>query len=60
MTQILDYAYTGQVDINRRNVYDLFVASDYLSFLCLREVCCHFLKETLDVETCVGDMLFAR
>jgi hypothetical protein len=60
LKQILDYAYTGQVGINRDNVYDLIVASDYLSVLCLREVCCDFLKETLDVETCVGVMHFAR
>jgi hypothetical protein len=60
MTQILDCAYTGQVDINQENVYDLFVASDYLFVLCLREACCNFLKKTLDVETCIGDMLFAR
>jgi hypothetical protein len=60
MTQILDYAYTGQVDVNRHNVYDLFVASDYLSVLCLREVCSDFLKDTMDVQTCIGDMRFAR
>jgi kelch-like protein 2/3 len=60
LTQILDYVYTGQVDINRDNVYDLFVTSDYLSLLCLREVCCDFLNEKLDVEMCIGDMLFAR
>jgi hypothetical protein len=41
-------------------VYDLLKASDYLSFLRLREVCCDFLKDTLDVMTCIGDMLFAR
>jgi hypothetical protein len=41
-------------------MYDLFVASDYLFVLCLREACCNFLKETLDVKTCIGDMLFAR
>jgi hypothetical protein len=60
MTQILDYAYTGQVDINRDNVFDLIVASDYLSMLCLLQLCCDFLKETLDVGTCIGDMCFAR
>jgi kelch-like protein 10 len=48
------------VDINRDNVYDLLVASDYLSVLCLLEVCCDFLKDTLDVQTCIGDMRLAR
>jgi hypothetical protein len=60
MTQILNYAYTGQVDVNKEDVRDILVASDYVSFLCLREVCCNFLKETLEVETCIRDMLFAR
>jgi formyltetrahydrofolate synthetase len=60
MTQILDFAYTGHVDINRENVYDLIAASDYLSILCLHEDCCEFLKETLDDGTCIGDMRFAR
>jgi hypothetical protein len=60
MKQILEYIYIGQVDVNRDNVYDLFVAADYLSVVCLRKVCCDFLKETLDVETCIGYMRFAR
>jgi hypothetical protein len=60
MAQILDYAYTGQIDVNRRNVNDLLVASDYLSVLCLREGCSDFLKDTVDVRTCIGDLLFAR
>jgi hypothetical protein len=60
MREILDYAYTGQVDIKKENVRDLLVASDYLSALSLREVCCNFLKETLDVETCISLLHFAR
>jgi hypothetical protein len=60
MAHILDYAYTGDVDLNRGNVQDLLVASDYLSVLGLREVCCNFLKDTLDVQTCFDDIQFAR
>jgi kelch-like protein 10 len=60
MTQILDYVYTGQIDMNHDNVYDLFLAADYLSILCLLKVCCAFLKQTLDFQTCIGVMLFAR
>jgi hypothetical protein len=50
MTQILDYAYLGQVGIN----HDFLVASDYLSVMSPCEVCSDFLKESLD------DMRFAR
>jgi kelch-like protein 10 len=60
LRHVLDYVYTGQVDVNRHNVYDLFVASHNLSVLRLLEVCCDFLKDTMDFQTCIGVMRFAR
>jgi kelch-like protein 10 len=60
MTQILDYAYLKRVDINNDNVCELLVTSDYLWVEDVLELCCDFLKNTLELENCIGIMRFAK
>jgi kelch-like protein 10 len=48
------------MDINQENVCMLLVSADYISVLGLLELCCDFLKTTLNPENCIGIMLFAR
>jgi kelch-like protein 10 len=60
MKKILDYAYLKRVNINNDNVCELLVTSDYLCVEDVLELCCNFLKNTLDLENCIGIMRFAR
>jgi kelch-like protein 10 len=60
MNQILEYACLKRVDINNDNVCELLVTSDYLCVAGVLELCCVFLKNTLDLENCIGIMRFAR
>jgi hypothetical protein len=60
LTEIRDYAYYGTANIDKDNVCELFVASDYLCVPDIVQLCCNFLKNNLDPENCIGIMLFAR
>jgi hypothetical protein len=60
VTQILDYAYYGTVDIDEDNVCELLQTSDYLCVPGIVQLCCDFLKNNLDPENCIGFMLYAR
>jgi kelch-like protein 10 len=60
MDMIMDYAYSKTADINEDNVCELLAVSDYLSVLGLRQLCCNFLKNKLDINNCISIMLLAR
>nr|XP_002131570.1 kelch-like protein 20 [Ciona intestinalis] len=51
---IIDFVYTGRIQISRENVYDVFVASDYLSITPVRDFCIRFLKDSILVSNCVS------
>jgi kelch-like protein 10 len=59
MNLILDFVYTGSVDINQKNVCSLLESASYLGILDLVELCCDFLKRMLTLENCIGIMRFA-
>jgi hypothetical protein len=60
MTQILDYAHYGTVDIDEDNVCELLQTSDYLCVPDIVQLCCDFLKNNLDPGNCIGVMRYAR
>ncbi|KDR12412.1 kelch-like protein 10 [Zootermopsis nevadensis] len=60
MTQILDYVYFRKVDIRADNARKLLAAAEYLCIPDVTELCCDFLKDTLDVNNCIGIMQLAR
>jgi hypothetical protein len=60
MNQILRYVYRGTVDIDEDNVCELLQTSDYLCVPDIVQLCCDFLKNSLDPENCIGVTLFAR
>lgn len=56
---ILDFIYTGQVDVNESNVQQLLPASQMLQVDDIEVICCEFLKHELDSSNCVGIYLFS-
>ena len=53
MDLVLDYLYTGHVDITRRNVFDLIEVSDYLMLSGLKELSESFLCVNMNSSNCV-------
>ena len=51
---IVQYAYTGEVEINEFNVQSILYASALLQIDKVKEVCCGFLLKVLDVCNCLG------
>lgn len=51
---IVQYAYTGRVEINEFNVQSILYASDLLQIDKVKQACCEFLLKALDVCNCLG------
>ncbi|KAL9951448.1 hypothetical protein ACROYT_G044109 [Oculina patagonica] len=56
---ILNFIYTGQVEVNEDNVQQLLPASKMLQVEDIEVMCCDFLKHELASSNCVGIYLFA-
>lgn len=53
MESLLDFMYTGQIQIHIKNVFELLEASSYLLVEKVKEACCQFLQSILDMENCL-------
>ncbi|XP_032230097.2 kelch-like protein 12 [Nematostella vectensis] len=51
--EILDFLYTGRIEIDNKNVRDLLEASSFLIISSVNDKCWQFLEEYLNVETCL-------
>ncbi|XP_021940651.1 kelch-like protein 10, partial [Zootermopsis nevadensis] len=60
MTPILDYVYFREVDIHSDNACQLLVTAEYFCIPGVKELCCDFLQDAMDVNNCIGIMHFAR
>jgi len=59
MESLLDFAYTGTIDVTVENVQALLSAASLLNLQSLRSVCCGFLQTHLDASNCLGIRAFA-
>ena len=53
MELVLEYLYTGNVDITQANVYDLIEESDYLMLSSLKTLSETFLRNNLTISNCI-------
>lgn len=60
MKIVLDYCYTGEIDITEDNVQDLLPAASLLQLEFVRDSCCEFLKHQLCSTNCLGVLSFAH
>lgn len=56
---ILDFIYTGKVEVSEDNVQQLLPASKMLQIEDIEVICCDFLKHELDSSNCVGIYTFS-
>ncbi|XP_065069986.1 kelch-like protein 20 isoform X2 [Rhopilema esculentum] len=56
---IIDYFYTGRIEINDINVQDLISISGLLQLRRIQEACCEFMKRQINTNNCLGIAAFA-
>ena len=54
MERLLEYMYTGQIQIHVENVLELVEASNFLFMEKVKGACCQFLESIMDVENCLA------
>ena len=59
MEEVLEYMYTGHVDINEHNAFDLLAAADYFLVPSLKCLCCNVILQTLSLSNCILAYYFA-
>uniref|UniRef100_A0A8C9F0H8 Kelch like family member 23 n=1 Tax=Pavo cristatus TaxID=9049 RepID=A0A8C9F0H8_PAVCR len=57
---LVNYAYTSQIQITKRNVQSLLQAADLLQFVSVKRACEQFLVRHLDADNCLGMHAFAE
>ena len=59
MEDVLEYLYTGHVDINEQNAFDLITMADYFLLSGLKSLCATVLIHSLSFSNCVETYYFA-
>ncbi len=57
---LVDFAYTGEIDIVVENVQEILSAASLLQIVQVQDICCEFLKKQLDTTNCLGIKNFAE
>jgi len=60
ISSLIDYAYTGNIIIDKHNVQNLLSAANLLEVLPVRDACCQFLDKHMDETNCLGIHCFAE
>lgn len=59
METIVDFFYSGEIEISENNVQDLLPVTCVLQVQSVQQACCEFLKRQLSSENCLGISAFA-
>ena len=59
MELLIEFAYTGEIEVTTENVQDLLPAAGILQLKDLKVACCEFLSDHMDVSNCLGIKQFA-
>ncbi|XP_078372072.1 kelch-like protein 11 [Oculina patagonica] len=59
MEEVLEYLYTGHVDINEHNAFDLLAAADYFFVSSLKTLCSKVILQTMSFSNCIAAYYFA-
>ena len=57
METIVDFFYSGEIEISENNVQDLLPVTCVLQVQSVQEACCEFLKRQLSSENCLGKFI---
>lgn len=58
--QLVEFAYTGKVDVNVENVQSILATASLVQFHEVRDLCCQFLETQLDPTNCLGIRKFTE
>ena len=54
MEEVLEYLYTGHVDLNEATACDLMAVADYLLLPALKELCSNVIAQALSYSSCIA------
>ena len=54
MEKVLEYLYTGHVDLNEASACDLMAAADYFLLPALKELCANVIAQALSYSSCIS------
>ena len=54
MEEVLEYLYTGHVDLNEASACDLMAAADYFLLPALKELCSNVIAQALSYSSCIA------
>ena len=60
LSRLIDFAYTGDIDLTADNVLELLSASSRLQMDAVQNLCCEFLRVQLDPHNCLEIRGFAE
>ncbi|XP_037085880.1 actin-binding protein IPP-like [Pollicipes pollicipes] len=60
LSMLLDFIYTGDVDVTEENVQELILAADMLELSDVVEICSAFLKQQLEPSNAIGIYRFSE
>jgi len=60
MKSVLEFMYTGQIQIHADNVFELLEASSFLFVEKVKKACCQFLESIVDKENCFSILSIAH
>lgn len=60
LSAIVDYFYTGKVDISLANVQSLIEGSFFFELTALKDACIHFAVEQIDAHSCIDFLRFGK
>uniref|UniRef100_A0A336MN64 Kelch-like protein diablo n=1 Tax=Culicoides sonorensis TaxID=179676 RepID=A0A336MN64_CULSO len=60
LKQLIDFIYTGKVEIDQKNVQELLAAADMLQIVEIVDGCCEFLVRELHPSNALGILRFAE
>ncbi|XP_078000038.1 kelch-like protein 7 [Glandiceps talaboti] len=59
LDKLVEYMYTGVLDVNRDNVQDLLSAACMLHMIEVKDICTNCLQRYIDVTNCLGVWMFS-
>ena len=60
LSDVLEFIYTGSVEINEKNAKDLIIAADYLLLESLKTISGRFLEKQMSSYNCISTIHFAE
>ena len=60
LSSLIDFAYTGDIELTVDNVQEILSASSLLQIHEVQDLCCSFLMKQLDVSNCLGIKTFVE